>query len=65
VIFGKTEAEQRARIGHREIWFAWRPVRLLDGRVAWLERVRRCWDEYAIEFTPDYGWTYSVLEKLR
>lgn len=46
--FGKTREQQRqiddryySRVAEWHNWFAWRPVRLLDGRIVWLETIQR------------------------
>lgn len=33
-------------VGEEDIWFAWRPVRLNNGKIAWLEKVTRRRDGY-------------------
>lgn len=40
MIWGRTDEEARyvSKLWRR--WFAWRPVRLLDGRMAWLQVVQ-------------------------
>jgi len=49
------------RIKGWHLWFAWRPVSLNDGRVAWLSFVERIW-EYGYAY--DHHWQYkSVGEK--
>lgn len=47
-------------------WFAWHPVRFMDGRRGWLERVQRC--DYFADHIPSrvhFGfignWVYRPL----
>lgn len=54
----------------RQIWFAWRPVRLVDGRWAWLRRVERfrdgvgSWGFYFYRYFP-LGAHGLTVDKLR
>jgi hypothetical protein len=41
MIFGETVGARKQRVCRWHHWFAWYPVKLLDGRVAWLETVER------------------------
>lgn len=48
-------------------WFAWHPVRLMDGRLAWLCEVQRRWNENLNPWCDasgwsgtDGGWEYSL-----
>lgn len=42
MIWGKTYSEKiKARTRKNLAWFAWRPVRLHSGRMAWLQKVKR------------------------
>lgn len=41
MIFGKTKQQRYQMLTTKQLWFAWHPVRLRDGRTAWLERVHR------------------------
>lgn len=55
--YGTSGLPQREREWHR--WFAWRPVRLRDGRVAWLSTVLRRRDEWiTLRAVP---WAYVEL----
>lgn len=53
-------------------WFAWHPVRTLDGRFLWLRRVRRRWNPMfelralIPEDSGDYvgGWEYRSLDAV-
>lgn len=45
MIFGRThEDRQCSNIYRDELWFAWRPVHLKDGRWIWLDYVWRKWE---------------------
>ena len=50
MIFG-TKTRDRA-VWHR--WFAWRPVKLMDGRIVWLEEVERREQELGFDITDTY-----------
>lgn len=46
------------------LWFAWRPVVLVNGQIAWLERVNREWGQvlrYDMTGRAKHGsgWSYS------
>lgn len=67
MIWGRTDAAKydtiaRARAEHWHSWFAWRPVRLLDGRWAWLQTLERI-SYYASEISVNAhatlnGWCF-------
>lgn len=42
MIWGETWEHRNERCREWHSWFAWRPVGLIDGRLAWLEVVERC-----------------------
>jgi hypothetical protein len=56
-----------------QVWFAWYPVYLESGRWAWLEKVRRFWnDRYHLQVIhPDDrgewvgGWRYRTLNSKK
>jgi hypothetical protein len=55
--------EQADRTAH--LWWAWFPVRLLDGRTAWFETVCRWWGE-GQQTQPESGedsggWRYAAF----
>ncbi len=52
MIWGRTKEEERWITTTWNRWFAWYPVRLTDGRMAWLVVVERRWTEL-----EDGGWT--------
>lgn len=55
--WGKTNAQvEEGR--EPNIWFAWHPVHLQDGRWAWLEKVER---EYAGPSIMHSGWLYRNI----
>ena len=63
MLFGETYAAKHARLTKWRTWFAWRPVQLPDGRMAWLQPVwRRSYYDYdkPIFLTPYIrgGWSY-------
>lgn len=62
MIFGKSWDDLYAMIGTKieSVWWAWRPVTLRDGRVAWLEDVRK-----VSTYGNNLEWfnTYYELEK--
>ena len=59
------QTQQTDRTAH--LWWAWFPVRLLDGRSAWLEPVCRWWDEgqrpRSMVDAETGGWRYAALER--
>jgi hypothetical protein len=44
--WGETDEERFKRLTTARLWFAWHPVRLRDGRFAWLEKVWRWREAY-------------------
>lgn len=70
--FGKTREQQRqiddryySRVAEWHNWFAWRPVRLLDGRTVWLEtiqRKRRAYSPYNSYWVDEGSWAYYAKE---
>jgi hypothetical protein len=57
MVFGTAAAQiEFDRTAH--LWWAWFPVRLQDGRVAWLGSVCRWWAEDGAD-----GWRYAAREK--
>ncbi|MGE5146859.1 MAG: hypothetical protein ACM3N5_08925 [Candidatus Eiseniibacteriota bacterium] len=67
MIFGSAlqRTEQADRTAH--IWWAWFPVRLLDGRTAWLEAVCRWWHEgepsRSASGAQIGGWRYAAFAR--
>lgn len=71
MIWGETHKQRKAREDaarkpHR--WFVWHPVRLTDGRYAWLRYVTRQWRNYddemmCIRFRG--WWVYEVATESR
>lgn len=65
MIFGQTHEERTkaAAVANQEIWYAWRPVQLEDGRFAWCEYVRREWwrDPHIFQDKDDSRWKYYPL----
>ena len=57
MIYGESDAEWRERTSAPHEWFAWFPVRLIDGRRAWLESVSRVRQRSPPPF-PSY-WIYN------
>lgn len=43
MFFGTAYDKRKPLLPRDEPWFAWRPVILEDGRVAWGETIRRVW----------------------
>ena len=62
MIFGETNDVVAQRLETWHDWFAWYPVCLLDGRVAWLQKVQRCRRWSALD---DCFFVYGVNEKTR
>jgi len=69
MIWGLTKAEKRARqmaersrIEEWHKWFAWIPVRLLDGRVAWIQNIERKSMLKIIAFGSDNRYQYAIWE---
>ena len=66
MICGRPANEKWERLSQWHLWFAWRPVRLDDGRWAWLEWLDRrieglfCLDEW---FTTRYYRKHQLEEK--
>lgn len=61
MIFGRTTEEKNKKYDHH-LWYAWYPVKLLDGRWAWLQYVTRCWIDvstYNSAYKYNY-WEYTV-----
>lgn len=61
MIFGTMHKEKADRSLSRgeELWFAWHPVRLNDGRWLWLDYVWRRWE--CDKFAPtNCGWHYKA-----
>jgi len=60
--FGRTTAQEcirQATLCEWHNWFAWYPVRTLDGSLSWLETVRR----KALKFTGrDISWDYISIK---
>ncbi len=54
MIYGKTSEQAHNDAVTWQLWFAWRPVRLIDGRRVWLETIQRKWT--AIEGGWDGPW---------
>lgn len=51
----------------KHLWFAWRPVVLTNGQVAWLQRVNREWGSIIIHDMIgakklSQGWVYTKAE---
>jgi len=66
MVFGTAAAQiEFDRTAH--IWWAWFPVRLQDGRIAWLGPVCRWWAEdrrrMATPGADGGGWRYAALER--
>jgi hypothetical protein len=67
MIFGSAtqQTQQADRTAH--LWWAWFPVRLQDGRTAWLEPVCRWWDEGQRPQTTSGeeagGWRYAAFTR--
>lgn len=72
MIFGKTfdelkqeriqKAERLMLLEEPNPWFAWKPVRLMDGRYAWLKTVTRhaCVCRHATDRAELLGWYYEL-----
>ena len=66
MIFGRPAKTRWGHLSQWHLWFAWRPVRLADGRFAWLEWIDRrienlfCLDEW---FTTRYYRQHLIEEK--
>lgn len=71
MIWGRTKAERDSyRKGHR--WFAWRPVRLEDGRWAWMNTVWREAEECTVACgrgvfgsVRAWRWTHTAISDER
>lgn len=60
MIRGKTHEQNKkewATLEKWHRWFAWRPVQLQDGRVAWL-----CWLNRRLEWSGSYDGPYLVRQ---
>lgn len=59
MIFGITRAEWNKKNLEGWPWFAWRPVTLHDGRIAWLQKVHRYYVTGGDVMCPSMGyWAY-------
>ena len=56
MIFGQTNEQFR----RWRPWYAWRPVRLQDGRMAWLARVERRPASYVWPILLAPSWQYRL-----
>lgn len=69
MIWGRTDDEARTVAKMWRRWFAWRPVRLLDGRLAWLQVVEwRARDEVGWAPVAPFGppppfWEYREARR--
>lgn len=57
MIWGKTDKEKSERIIRCKQWFAWRPVKLEDGRWCWWEKIWAMEWEHWGRFGVDYYFT--------
>lgn len=62
MIWGETTAAFNLRITAWHPWFAWHPIQLEDGRMAWLCQVERQWrvDECANWAGDSSRWVYRA-----
>lgn len=62
MLWGMTAAQKEAIAkGYvAELWFAWHPVKLFDGRWCWLDYVWRKWECDCFTAGVVCGWTYST-----
>lgn len=52
-------ANARMRKRGKHVWYAWRPVKMLDGRWIWLERVMRI--HYMDSSVPARGSHHTII----
>jgi hypothetical protein len=64
LIFGKTREDRNRAIFEWRCVFAWWPMRLDDGRTAWLEWIEYRWfDDYSANWAGDSSrWQYREKE---
>jgi hypothetical protein len=56
MIFGRISDDDRP-----DQWFAWYPVRLTDGRIAWWQKVDR-WKYWKVACVNESGYAYRYGE---
>jgi hypothetical protein len=61
MIVGKVlDANWYAKLQEWHTWFAWRPVVLSDGRIAWFHRIQRRWQHDDGNWAGDNShWEYA------
>lgn len=59
MVWGKTDIQKRKERGRKDAsWFAWYPVKIVDGRWFWWGRIKR---EYWVSRGGNSGYDYELI----